>query len=238
MFRTFASAEFKHSMVDDSYIKQFKHLLKLYKDWCNPNADNKKEIKNKAIEYFKNNQWFKWSSTKENNTHAWEKIYKSNNFNDMDIVNVYNWLKGKKVEMLGTLPKKLQMRAALQYASEELKKDKDVVMVAVAQNGLALEYASDELKNDKEVVMAAVTQKGLALQYASAELKNDKEVVLAAVAQNVLALKYASDDLKNNDKDVVMAAVAQDGYALQYASDELKKDKEVVLAAELKNDKD
>ena len=44
MFRTFASAEFKHSMVDYSYIQQFKHLLKLYKDWCNANADNMKEM--------------------------------------------------------------------------------------------------------------------------------------------------------------------------------------------------
>jgi hypothetical protein len=38
--------------------------------------------------------------------------------------------------------------------------------------------------NDKEVVLVAVAQNGGALQYASAELNNDKEVVLAAVAQN------------------------------------------------------
>ena len=52
-------------------------------------------------------------------------------------------------------------------------------MVAVAQNGSALQYASDELKNDKEIVMAAVAQNGSALQYASDELKKDQEIQAA-----------------------------------------------------------
>jgi len=38
------------------------------------------------------------------------------------------------------------------------------------------------LKRDKEVVMAAVSQNGNALRLASKELKEDKEFVLAAVA--------------------------------------------------------
>eukprot|EP00329_Picozoa_sp_Boothbay-MS584-11_P000134 1825_1 len=33
-------------------------------------------------------------------------------------------------------------------------------MAAVQQDGWALEYASEELRNDKEVVMAAVQQDG------------------------------------------------------------------------------
>jgi len=80
--------------------------------------------------------------------------------------------------------------------------DKEVVMVAIAQNCHALEHASNSLKNDKEVVMAAVTQNGSALRYASDELKSDREVVLAAVANNGLALEYA--ELK--DEDIVKAA--------------------------------
>ena len=38
-----------------------------------------------------------------------------------------------------------------EYASDELKNDREIVMVAVQQDGGALEYASDELKNDKEI---------------------------------------------------------------------------------------
>ena len=87
----------------------------------------------------------------------------------MDIVNVYNWLKNDDgVEMLGTLPKKLQ------------------VLAEVTEDGYTLKDASAEMKNDKEVVMAAVAQDGWALKYASTELKNDKEVVMAAVAQEWL----------------------------------------------------
>jgi len=37
----------------------------------------------------------------------------------------------------------------LQYASKELKNDRDFVMVAVKDYGWALEYASEELKNDR-----------------------------------------------------------------------------------------
>ncbi len=46
------------------------------------------------------------------------------------------------------------------------------------KNACALQYASEALKNDKEVVLAAIMQYAYALQYASEALKNDKEIVL------------------------------------------------------------
>jgi len=46
---------------------------------------------------------------------------------------------------------------------------------------LALEYASEKLKDDKEIVLEAVKQDGLALEYASEKLKDDKEIVLEAI---------------------------------------------------------
>ena len=64
-------------------------------------------------------------------------------------------------------------------------------MATVHQNGVSLEYASQELRGDREVVLAAVHQNGVALEYASEELRTDREVVLAAVRQNGLAFKYA-----------------------------------------------
>ncbi len=42
-----------------------------------------------------------------------------------------------------------QCGSALEYASEYLKADKEVVTVAVAENGYALEYASEDLKAKK-----------------------------------------------------------------------------------------
>jgi CxxC motif-containing protein len=140
------------------------------------------------------------------------------------------------------------------------KKDKEILMAAVKNDGRVLKYASAELRNDKELVMVAVkNDHGCfgenAYEYASSELKKDKEVVMAAVKNRASILEYVNSELKN-DKEVVMAAVKNSGSAIQYASEALKNDKEVVMTAvmdvnlpygmdafehassELKNDKD
>jgi hypothetical protein len=128
-----------------------------------------------------------------------------------------------------------------------------VVLAAAAQAGRALEYASAELKNDKEVVLAAVAQAGLALVNASAELKNDKEALLGGArtrtrtntipdgteanaagrrghASAARAVSVERGGMGKSDKEVALVAVTQDGYALGYASAELRSDR-VVLAA-------
>ena len=66
---------------------------------------------------------------------------------------------------------------------------------------IVLQYASEELKGDREVVLAAVNQIGDALQYASEELQSDKEVVIAAINQSINSFRYVNDSLKN-DPDV------------------------------------
>ena len=48
------------------------------------------------------------------------------------------------------------------------------------EDGYGLQYASDEMKDDKEVVLAAVKQNSWLLYYASNRLLDNKEVVLAA----------------------------------------------------------
>ena len=99
---------------------------------------------------------------------------------------------------------------ALQYASEELRGDPQVLLEAVTQNGIALVYASEKLKGDRELVLAAVKQNDSALEYASEELRADlnfiKEVIkqnpklaenlkfiLKAVRQNFLVLRFAEE---------------------------------------------
>eukprot|EP00972_Heterocapsa_arctica_P098816 14580272-Heterocapsa_arctica.AAC.1 len=46
----------------------------------------------------------------------------------------------------------------------------------VKQDGMRLQFASEELKGDREVVLEAVKQNGSALCCACEELKGDKEV--------------------------------------------------------------
>ena len=91
----------------------------------------------------------------------------------------------------------------------------------VSVNANNLYCTSDKIKNSKEIVKLAVAQNGLALGYASAELRNDKELVKIAVAQNGLALVFASEGLKK-DKDIVKVAVGQNGDAIRYALVDIK----------------
>ena len=90
-------------------------------------------------------------------------------------------------------------------------------------------YASKELKNDRDFMMNVVTsspEAAHALQFASPALQNDYELVMKAVKQDGDVLKHASSDLKDN-LNIVREAVMNDGSALQYAS-KLKDNKNFV----------
>jgi hypothetical protein len=146
----------------------------------------------------------------------------------------------------------------LDYVSDELKADKDVVLAAVKKDGISLKYASANLKADKEVVLAAVEKSEYALNYASDELKADKEVILAAVKHHPTAFQFVPNDFKEDpqnkalilaavtkygntlmylpqiwrdDEDIMLAAIKQNRLTIHFASDKLKNKKEIVLAA-------
>ena len=59
-----------------------------------------------------------------------------------------------------SLKQQQQDGQALQWASEEMKGDRELCMAAVAQNGLALKWASEEMKGDRGLCTAAVAQDG------------------------------------------------------------------------------
>jgi len=48
----------------------------------------------------------------------------------------------------------------LEFASDQFKSDKDVVLEAVKQDGYSLEFAAEHLKSDKDVVLEAIKQDG------------------------------------------------------------------------------
>jgi len=125
----------------------------------------------------------------------------------------------------------------LQFASEELRGNKEVVLQAVKHSyGQALEYATDELRGDREFVLQAVSHptSGQALKYAADEIKGDRELVLQAVRHSACgrALEYATDELKS-DRELILQAVSHSacGWALEYATEELRADRELVLHA-------
>ena len=131
----------------------------------------------------------------------------------------------------------------VQYASKELRGDKEVVLAAVQQNGLLLEYASKEFKNNRTIVLAAVKQNGLALEYASQNIKGDIKIVLSAICNRSIALHYATKELINN-RNLILSIINSFttdtteqkksfllGLALELSSEKLRGDREVVLAA-------
>jgi hypothetical protein len=108
------------------------------------------------------------------------------------------------------------VRQAFICLDESLKKDKEVVLAVVAQDGLALAHVGECLQNDKGVVMAAVAQNGSALEHAGEGLLHPSEgwkrLVLAAVKQDWHALEICLQDQRSEihkDKEVILAAVAQ-----------------------------
>merc|ERR1712217_832537 len=91
--------------------------------------------------------------------------------------------------------------AALQYAQEHFRQDREVVMAAVGQDPLkALCHASDALRADREVVLLGVRKHGLSLRHASADLRADREVVVAAVRQSSRALVYAAERFQDDNE--------------------------------------
>jgi hypothetical protein len=54
------------------------------------------------------------------------------------------------------------------------------------KKGLALEFASDELKNNKDIVLTAMMQNGEALKFASPALQSDRDVVTSAARHDQL----------------------------------------------------
>jgi signal transduction histidine kinase len=57
------------------------------------------------------------------------------------------------------------------------REDKDIVLAAVQKDGVALQFASEELKKNRKIVLAAVQENSAALAYASIELRNDKKII-------------------------------------------------------------
>ena len=133
---------------------------------------------------------------------------------------------------------------ALQYASRDMRRDKDVVRAAIKSNPgmfwcvdvqlrnnrafvlnlvntvpcgrFALEYVPPAFCRDFNLIFAAVSRDGLSLMWATEELQDVERIVLAAVQSDGLALKYASPRLCAK-QHIVLRALANTGHALRFA---------------------
>merc|ERR1711982_142786 len=109
--------------------------------------------------------------------------------------------------------------------------DREIVREAVKRNRRALQYASEELRGDRNVVLECLGREGpCALQHASLALRGDPEFVKQVVREEKdgWALRYASDELRGN-REFVLEALSIDGggWARDFALDELRQHNEI-----------
>jgi hypothetical protein len=115
--------------------------------------------------------------------------------------------------------------------------NRDLMLMLAPLGSYVLEFASDEIKNDREVVLATVRADFKALRFASRELRNDPDIILAATAGDYNGVwgSWASDELLSN-RDFALEVVSQSdeassGLQLENFSDEVRSDPQVTLAA-------
>lgn len=103
-------------------------------------------------------------------------------------------------------------------APDEVRSDKLIVTEIVSQRGVELEFASEDLRANPEVVFAALKQNAMAVQYASPELLSDRAFALRLVTTDGHYLQVLSDEMRM-DYELVKAAVAHShlGVALSFA---------------------
>lgn len=111
---------------------------------------------------------------------------------------------------------------ALEFASSELRDDTALVALALQQSrGAALRWASEARRSERELVYEAVVLDATMLQYASEDLRGDPDIVMQAVQRNGNALRYA-DAAVRGDRRVVEAALQQAGpHVLAFAGGEV-----------------
>lgn len=88
----------------------------------------------------------------------------------------------------------------LEFASNDLKNDREIFLEAVCQYGSCLRYASNGLKNDRDVVGVAVNNQGNSLEFASDTFKSDPGIVREAVLNNCSAFQFVSLACIGNDE--------------------------------------
>lgn len=140
----------------------------------------------------------------------------------------------------------------LQHAERDMRRDREVVHMAVKNNPAVfwcvdshlrnnrafvlnlvntvpcgryvLEYVPPEFRRDANIMFAAVCRDGLSLMWASAELQDTERIALAAVQSNGLALKYVSPRLCEERPYIVLRALTNNGHALRFAPPKFKDD--------------
>lgn len=119
----------------------------------------------------------------------------------------------------------------IEFIDISFRSDKEFIVEAIEiTKGVALEFASEALRNDREVVTAAIRVQGAdgsAFRFAGLGLKKDYAFVIEFSRDHPEVLKYADQELLSNKRFVLEALKKAKGStmdALKHANEKLKKD--------------
>lgn len=127
---------------------------------------------------------------------------------------------------------------ALEKASDEIKKDKELVLIALSNFQNALCYADSTVLEDEEVIMKSIEIGGTHfLSKLSMEQVDNRDLIMK-IAHGMKKsgngfrdlLRAASFNLKK-DKELALLCIAGDGWCIEHIDDSLKYDKDILTAA-------
>jgi hypothetical protein len=130
----------------------------------------------------------------------------------------------------------------LSLVSDELRNDRDVVLLAIQKQGVNFRHAHESLRKDRELISEAVRYYNnilsrltmdFPLKYVDKEILMDRNFAFSLVEINGKVLEFLDSQFQN-DRAFVLTAVKTYGQALEFANEQFKVDQEIIEEA-LKN---
>ena len=103
---------------------------------------------------------------------------------------------------MGKRKNKAKKHSSIKYET------KDAALAAVREQAKNLEFCSEEMKNDYDVVMSAVLAWPKAIQYASPEMRENSEIAMAVVKKDADALRFIRIDEMEKEGALAVSKMA------------------------------
>lgn len=115
----------------------------------------------------------------------------------------------------------------LKFVSLELRNNKSFVL-SFPFLGSHLQFVSDELKSDAEVVLHCVNHNGLSIEFASESLRDCHAIGLSAVKNNFNAFQYLSHNLRK-ETEIINAVIEHKDWSFYKASSAIKENPNIAI---------
>lgn len=144
--------------------------------------------------------------------------------------------------------------SAYEFASDSLKRDPDIIMLALRYYSKAFHYFGSDLKSNREIALKCVKKNGFVIAQLDERFQKDKEFAIESIKQNEFVIENTLLKKFRENEEMGLLALNEskvtEGYIYQSFSDVLKNNKKIILKAcetagiyeyippLLKNDKD